>query len=147
MVSPELQVALSRQVYTYYAVAESVICDSLHTGLKPLKRHIIGLSSQGFRFVICAFAVDYILVKLWVDPEHTEYWTEAARASCIMSGIDGSALEHYLEDWNLCFAGMEEIEDNADGILRFPDTHHSGGSRSSKKGLPDTHQLGVWRSG
>ena len=30
---------------------------------------------------------------------------------------------------------------------RFPDTHHSGGSRSSKKGLPGTHQLGVWRSG
>jgi hypothetical protein len=25
--------------------------------------------------------------------------------------------------------------------------HHSGGSRSSKKGFPDTHQLGVFASG
>jgi hypothetical protein len=32
-------------------------------------------------------------------------------------------------------------------VSRFPDTHHSGGSRSSKKGFPDTHPLSFWRSG
>ena len=44
-------------------------------------------------------------------------------------------------------AGVDLARAPAFPSARFPDTHHSGGSRSSKKGVPDTHQLGVWRSG
>jgi len=40
----------------------------------------------------------------------------------------------------------EEVRVSRHPSFGFPNTHHSGGSRSSKKGFPDTHQLGVWRS-
>jgi len=108
---------LSRLVYTYYTAAEYTICDSLDTGLKPLRKQLVGLSSQGFRYLICAFAAAHILLKLWDDQENAEYWTEMARAACIMSGIDSFALERYLGEWYQCFNGLDDIGEEADGSL------------------------------
>ncbi len=127
---------LSRMVYTYYAAAEYVICDSLDTGLKPLREQFLGLSSQGFRYFICAFAVAHILIKAWPRQEDEEYWAEMARVACIMSGIDGVALERFLGGWYQCFDGLGDNPEEAGGHLLTRLSHKRYETIAPVLGLP-----------
>ena len=100
---------MSRLVYTYSAAAETAICNNLDTHLKPLRKQLFGLNSQGYRYLICAFDVEHILTNLWFDrfdQENAEFLAEMVRAACIMSGIDGIALDRYLADWYSCADGL-----------------------------------------
>ena len=74
---------MSRLVYTYYAAAETGICNNLDTDLKPLRKQLYGLNSQGYRYLICAFEVEHILTKLWFDQENAEFLAEDGACSLL----------------------------------------------------------------
>ncbi len=106
----------SRLVFTYYA-ASAVALGAKDTLDGEMRTKLLGLSSQSFRYLTCAFQVCHILNKLLVNPNADDCLMELLRASCNMSGIDGLSMDRYISDWMLCFSGLEGDDKEARTFL------------------------------